>query len=151
MNDCQTVMNNVSTTYTTVFHFLITSISLNSQLLNLMNTWKLHNMEYHFYSCGNHLTDIWWIQSRHPSGAKPFLKLMITEILPSTINKSIGIGLEQNPHFQEVMTKLESNWKVSLNILIHHYICNDLHFVLFKNNFTETIIYGRTVGDSELI
>ncbi|KAH9581878.1 LARGE xylosyl- and glucuronyltransferase 2, variant 3 [Schistosoma haematobium] len=111
MNDCQTVMNNVSTTYTTVFHFLITSISLNSQLLNLMNTWKLHNMEYHFYSCGNHLTDIWWIQSRHPSGAKPFLKLMITEILPSTINKSIGIGLEQNPHFQEVMTKLESNWK----------------------------------------
>ncbi|CAH8612488.1 unnamed protein product [Schistosoma haematobium] len=76
-----------------------------------MNTWKLHNMEYHFYSCGNHLTDIWWIQSRHPSGAKPFLKLMITEILPSTINKSIGIGLEQNPHFQEVMTKLESNWK----------------------------------------
>ncbi|VDP55225.1 unnamed protein product [Schistosoma curassoni] len=55
MNDCQTLMNNVSTTYTTVFHFLITSISLNSQLLNLMNTWKLHNMEYHFYSCGNQL------------------------------------------------------------------------------------------------
>ncbi|KAH9581876.1 LARGE xylosyl- and glucuronyltransferase 2 [Schistosoma haematobium] len=26
-------------------------------------------------------------------------------------SKSIGIGLEQNPHFQEVMTKLESNWK----------------------------------------
>ncbi|CAH8605600.1 unnamed protein product [Schistosoma bovis] len=139
MNDCQTLMNNVPTTYTTVFHFLITSISLNSQLLNLMNTWKLHNMEYHFYSCGNQLTDIWWIQSSHPSGIKPFLKLMITEILPSTINKvivldidillntdiielwnhfdyfketqSIGIGLEQNPYFQEVMTGLESNWK----------------------------------------
>ncbi|RTG90801.1 glycosyltransferase-like protein LARGE, partial [Schistosoma bovis] len=25
--------------------------------------------------------------------------------------QSIGIGLEQNPYFQEVMTKLESNWK----------------------------------------
>ncbi|CAH8612510.1 unnamed protein product [Schistosoma haematobium] len=139
MNDCQTVMNNVSTTYTTVFHFLITSISLNSQLLNLMNTWKSHNMEYHFYSCGNHLANLRWIEFKHNSGAKRFLKLMISEILSFTINKviildidillntdiielwnhfdyfketqSIGIGLEQNPYFQEVMTKLESNWK----------------------------------------
>ncbi|CAH8602949.1 unnamed protein product [Schistosoma margrebowiei] len=139
MNDCQTVMNNVSTTYTTVFHFLITTISSNSQLLNLMNTWKIRNMEYHFYSCGDYLADFWWIQSRHPSGAKPFLKLMIATILPPTINKvivldidillntdiielwnhfdyfeetqSIGIGLEQNPYFQKVMTKLDSNWK----------------------------------------
>ncbi|CAI2731848.1 unnamed protein product [Schistosoma spindalis] len=64
---------------------------------------------------------------------------MIPTILPSTISKvivldidillntdiielwnhfeyfketqSIGIGLEQNPYFQEVMTRLESNWK----------------------------------------
>ncbi|VDP59843.1 unnamed protein product [Schistosoma curassoni] len=139
MNDCQTVMNNVSTTYTTVFHFLITSISSNSQLLNLMNTWKLHNMEYHFYNCSNYLANLQWISSKHPAGAKPFLKLMLTEILPTNINKvivldndillnidiielwnhfenfneiqSIGIGLEQNPHFQDVMPKLESNWE----------------------------------------
>ncbi|VDP52960.1 unnamed protein product [Schistosoma margrebowiei] len=161
MNDCQPVMNNVSTTYTTVFHFLITTISLNSQLLNLMNTWKIRNMEYHFYSCSDYLADFQWIQSEHNSGFKPFLKLMIATILPSTINKvshssasfliicfytsvplplqvivldidillntdiielwnhfdyfnvtqSIGIGLEQNPYFQEVMTRLESDWK----------------------------------------
>ncbi|KAH9581873.1 LARGE xylosyl- and glucuronyltransferase 2 [Schistosoma haematobium] len=107
MNDCQTVMNNVSTTYTTVFHFLITSISLNSQLLNLMNTWKLHNMEYHFYSCGNHLVIILDIDI-----------LLNTDIIELWNHfdyfketQSIGIGLEQNPYFQEVMTKLESNWK----------------------------------------
>ncbi|CAH8584958.1 unnamed protein product [Schistosoma intercalatum] len=139
MNDCQTVMNSVSTTYTTVFHFLITSISSNSQLLNLMNTWKLRNMEYHFYNCSNYLANLQWISSKHPAGTKPFLKLMLTEILPTNINKvivldndillnidiielwnhfenfneiqSIGIGLEQNPHFQDVMQKLESNWE----------------------------------------
>ncbi|VDP78366.1 unnamed protein product [Schistosoma mattheei] len=55
MSDCQTVINNVSTIYTTVFHFLITTISSNSRLLNLMNTWKLRNMEYHFYSCSGYL------------------------------------------------------------------------------------------------
>ncbi|CAI2731832.1 unnamed protein product [Schistosoma spindalis] len=55
IDDCHTVMNSGSTTYTTVFHFLITTISSNSQLLNLMNTWKLHNMEYHFYSCSDYL------------------------------------------------------------------------------------------------
>ncbi|CAH8600548.1 unnamed protein product [Schistosoma bovis] len=139
MNDCQTVMNNVPTTYTTVFHFLITTISSNSRLLNLMNTWKLHNMEYHFYNCSNYLANLQWISSKHPAGAKPFLKLMLTEILPTNINKvivldndillnidiielwnhfenfneiqSIGIGLEQNAHFHDVMQKLESNWE----------------------------------------
>ncbi|CAH8619272.1 unnamed protein product [Schistosoma rodhaini] len=138
-HDNQTVINPMATTYITVLHILVTTITSNSKLLNLMNTWKLRNMEYYFYSCNNYLADIWWIQSKHPSGVKPFLKLMITEILPLTISKvivldidillntdiielwkyfdyftgtqSIGIGLEQNPHFQEVMTKLNSNWK----------------------------------------
>ncbi|CAI2731833.1 unnamed protein product [Schistosoma spindalis] len=55
IDDCHTVMNSGSTTYTTVFNFLITTIASNSQLLNLMNTWKLHNMEYHFYSCSDYL------------------------------------------------------------------------------------------------
>ncbi|CAH8602944.1 unnamed protein product [Schistosoma margrebowiei] len=91
--DCQTVMNNVSTTYTTVFHFLITTISLNSQLLNLMNTWKIRNMEYHFYNCSNYLANLQWISSKHLACAKPFLKLMLTEILPININKLMGYSL----------------------------------------------------------
>lgn len=32
-------------------------------------------------------------------------------------SKSIGIGLEQNAHFQDVMQKLESNWEVSSTTL----------------------------------
>lgn len=31
----------------------------------------------------------------------------------------IGIGLEQNPYFQEVMKNLISDWEVSVNILLH--------------------------------
>ncbi|RTG91362.1 uncharacterized protein DC041_0005604 [Schistosoma bovis] len=107
MNDCQTVMNNVSTTYTTVFHFLITSISSNSQLLNLMNTWKLHNMEYHFYNCSNYLVIV--------LDNDILLNIDIIELWNHFENfneiQSIGIGLEQNAHFQDVMQKLESNWE----------------------------------------
>uniref|UniRef100_A0A3Q0KQS8 Glycosyltransferase-related n=1 Tax=Schistosoma mansoni TaxID=6183 RepID=A0A3Q0KQS8_SCHMA len=129
----------MATTYITVIHFLVTTITSNRRLMNLMNTWKLRNMEYYFYNCNNYLTNLQWINSRHPAGTKPFLKLMLTEILPTNISKvivldtdillntdiielwnhfenfsqtqSIGIGLEQNPHFQDVMPKLESDWE----------------------------------------
>ncbi|CAH8539030.1 unnamed protein product [Schistosoma turkestanicum] len=132
-------MNVLATSYTTVFHFLINNMSSNGALIDLMNSWKVHNMEYYFYSCKDHLENLQWIKSKHPSGCKPFLKFMVTEILPSNISKviildidmlintdiielwnhfenfnetqSIGIGLEQNVYFQTVMGMLESNWE----------------------------------------
>ncbi|CAH8539045.1 unnamed protein product [Schistosoma turkestanicum] len=133
------ITNLLSPSYTTVFHFLITTMSSNSALIDLMNSWKVHNMEYYFYSCKDHLENLQWIKSTHYSGCKPFLKLMLTEILPTHISKviildidmllntdiielwnhfenfndtqSIGIGLEQNVYFQTVMQTLESNWE----------------------------------------
>uniref|UniRef100_A0A5K4ESB0 Glycosyltransferase-related n=1 Tax=Schistosoma mansoni TaxID=6183 RepID=A0A5K4ESB0_SCHMA len=139
----------MATTYITVIHFLVTTITSNRRLMNLMNTWKLRNMEYYFYNCNNYLTNLQWINSRHPAGTKPFLKLMLTEILPTNISKvivldtdillntdiielwnhfenfsqtqSIGIGLEQNPHFQDVMPKLESDWEDILNLVLFEF------------------------------
>ncbi|KAK4468902.1 hypothetical protein MN116_008062 [Schistosoma mekongi] len=139
IDNCHSYSNNMLNSSSIVFHFLISTISSNNGLLNLMNTWKLRNMEYHFYTCSKYLEDLKWISSRHSSGSKPFLKLMLTKILPSSIskvivldidillnaditelwnhfnnfgeNQSIGIGLEQNPHFNTVMSKLISEWK----------------------------------------
>ncbi|XP_018646703.1 glycosyltransferase-related [Schistosoma mansoni] len=102
-----TVKSHMATTYITVIHFLVTTITSNRRLMNLMNTWKLRNMEYYFYNCNNYLvivldTDI-------------LLNTDIIELWNHFENfsqtQSIGIGLEQNPHFQDVMPKLESDWE----------------------------------------
>ncbi|CAH8538989.1 unnamed protein product [Schistosoma turkestanicum] len=138
--NCQrNVTNMLNSSYTTVFHFLINNMSSNGALIDLMNSWKLRNMEYYFYSCEDHLENLHWIQSYHPAGLEPFLKLMLTEILPSNISRvivldidillnaniielwnhfenfndtqSIGIAIEQHWYFRLIMRNLESNWK----------------------------------------
>ncbi|CAH8584308.1 unnamed protein product [Schistosoma turkestanicum] len=124
--------------YPTVFHILTNNKS-NSNLTNSLNMWKLPNVEYYFYECNTYLEKLQWIVSKHPAGAKPFVKLLLPEILPSSVNKvivldldmllntnvvelwnifekfqetqMIGIGLEQNPYFQEVMKNLVSDWQ----------------------------------------
>ncbi|KAH8864774.1 Glycosyltransferase-like protein LARGE [Schistosoma japonicum] len=127
----------VSHSYPIVFHILTNGKS-NSNLTHFVSMWKLHNVEYYFYDCSTYLERLQWIVSKHSSGAKPFVKLLLPEILPSSVNKiivldidmisnadivelwnhferfqetqMIGIGLEQNPYFQEVMKNLVNGW-----------------------------------------
>lgn len=56
-------------------------------------------------------------------------------------SKSIGIGLEQNAHFQDVMQKLESNWEVSF--------WNE-SFINFFYKKNQTTFYRIIVASNEL-
>nr|CAH8870916.1 unnamed protein product [Trichobilharzia regenti] len=91
------------------------------------------------YISENSTDNLQWIVSRHPAGAKPFIKLLLPDVLPATINKviiidvdmlfnadivelwnhfenfqgtqMIGMAVEQNPHFHFVMKKLIKEWR----------------------------------------
>ncbi|KAH8864777.1 LARGE xylosyl- and glucuronyltransferase 2 [Schistosoma japonicum] len=76
----------VSHSYPIVFHILTNGKS-NSNLTHFVSMWKLHNVEYYFYDCSTYLERLQWIVSKHSSGAKPFVKLLLPEILPSSVNK----------------------------------------------------------------
>ncbi|VDP49121.1 unnamed protein product, partial [Schistosoma margrebowiei] len=128
-----------------------------------------------------------WIVSKHPSGAKPFVKLLLPEILPSSVNKvchrllydtilqyrgirtvivldldmilntnivelwnhfekfeetqMIGIGLEQNPYFQEVMKNLISDWEECLSRFDNRclYVC--IRSSLFIDDTTQKVMF----------
>ncbi|CAH8674520.1 unnamed protein product [Schistosoma rodhaini] len=124
--------------YPIVFHIL-TNSKFTSNLTHFLNMWKLPNVEYYSYECNRYLDRLQWIVSKHPAGAKPFVKLLLPEILPPYVHKvivldldmilntnivelwnhferfqetqMIGIGLEQNPYFHKVMKSLISDWK----------------------------------------
>ncbi|RTG84730.1 uncharacterized protein DC041_0005984, partial [Schistosoma bovis] len=72
--------------YPTVFHILTNNKS-SSYLIHFLNMWKLHNVEYYFYEYNTYLDRLQRIVSKHPSGAKPFVKLLLPEILPPSVNK----------------------------------------------------------------
>ncbi|CAH8648233.1 unnamed protein product [Schistosoma margrebowiei] len=79
--------------YPTVFHILTNNKS-SSYLIHFLNMWKLHNVEYYSYEYNTYLDRLQWIVSKHPSGAKPFVKLLLPEILPSSVNKVIVLDLD---------------------------------------------------------
>ncbi|CAH8662597.1 unnamed protein product [Schistosoma haematobium] len=92
--------------YPTVFHILTNNKS-SSYLIHFLNMWKLHNVEYYFYEYNTYLVIVLDLDM--------ILNTNIVELwnhfekFPET--QVIGIGLEQNPYFQEVMKNLISDWE----------------------------------------
>ncbi|CAH8638004.1 unnamed protein product [Heterobilharzia americana] len=137
-DNCPKYEERTSHVYPITLH-LLTNNRSSGDLSYLMNMWKIRDLEYHFYDCSKHMDNLQWIVSKHSSGAKPFLKLLLPDILPSSVHKvivldidilfnadivelwnhfekfqetqMIGIALEQNPHFENVMKDLIKEWE----------------------------------------
>uniref|UniRef100_A0A094ZX86 Uncharacterized protein n=1 Tax=Schistosoma haematobium TaxID=6185 RepID=A0A094ZX86_SCHHA len=87
-----------------VFHFIVDQLPY--EFMNrLMSDWGLDGISVQFYPIKNYEARVRSFKSGHHAGHKSYLKLLITQILPTEIKKCIGIAAEQNPTFYSNMGK----------------------------------------------
>lgn len=75
------------------FHF-ISDEKAKLVLGHLLKTWDVPGLTYSFYMAEDYKSDVDWIPNRHYSGLYGLMKLVLTKVLPSSLEKTIVLDTD---------------------------------------------------------